>query len=140
MFFEQYLVLKFDKISFHFIKQWFNLGQIELNSNFSQDPGDQVSLWKVNILCRHVFDIVVVPQNSVHESPELTSVDDLLEPCFSVLTWEKDLPSVIACIPGVGFDPKTLRLITVFDRDFFLLVIVLFFDFLVKQYSLFEVE
>lgn len=65
-----------------------------------------MSLEVVNVVGRHILNVVVKSQQAVHEASQLAGLNHLIKPLFSILPREHDFPSVQLTETFWSFGPE----------------------------------
>jgi len=146
---EEHSVLQADEVGVDLIKECVKLPFVELAANPINDLGLDVRLQVIDVLSRHVLDVVIVAQQAVHHAPKLAGFFNLLQPTQSVFPRKHHLPPIqlletslrVLCPEKIL--PFYLRLWLLFPLILSLLGMILlelFFELFVDQGHLFKAQ
>lgn len=86
--------MELNKVSVNFIKQSINLCFFEVALDSADDFSLHVCLQIVYVVGRHILDVIVESQKTVHETSQLAGLHNLVQPLLSILSWKHHLPSI----------------------------------------------
>lgn len=129
----------------HLFHQRIDLIFLKSYSNFFQNTCLNMSLKMVDIISRHIFDVIIESQQWIHLFSQLTCFKNFLQPFLNVFSWKKDLPTInsfVICL--LVFYPKSSNSLTRFFFAFSVLISMSFlvlnflFSLLINQNNIFK--